>query len=86
MSRTSSYLESLVRETHKSETEVLALAVEAGLRQLWRERVLGRLLRGEISRAEAVEQVGLDLVDLAERQHRAMKEDLAWGLQKTQAP
>jgi hypothetical protein len=38
----------LVRETHKSESEVIALALEAGVRQLWRERTLGRYLQGEI--------------------------------------
>jgi len=33
----------------------------------------------EISREEAVEALGVDLVDLAERQHTAMLEDLVRG-------
>lgn len=74
------YLETIARETHKSETEVMALAFQTGLRQLWRERVLGRYLRGETAREEAVEVVGIDWVELAERQHKAMLEDLAWAL------
>ncbi len=74
------YLETLVRETRKPEAEVLALAFQTGLRQLWRERTLGRYLRGEISRSEAIESVGIDWVELAERQHEAMIEDLAWAL------
>jgi hypothetical protein len=73
-------LEELVRETRKSEEEILALAVQAGLRQLRRERVLGAFLRGEMSRDEAVEAAGIDWVELAERQHRAAKEDLSWAL------
>ena len=75
-------LETLVRETHKSEAEVVALAFETGLRQLWRERMLAQYLRGEISRDEAVRGVGVDWVELAERQSAAVKEDLAWALAK----
>ena len=73
-------LETLVRETRKPEAEVLALAFQTGLRQLWRERTLGHYLRGEISRSEAIKSVGIDWVELAERQHEAMIEDLAWAL------
>ena len=39
------YLETLMRQTHKSEAEVLTLAFQTGLRQLWREHILGRYLR-----------------------------------------
>jgi hypothetical protein len=52
------------------------------VRQLWRERILGHYLRGEIGRHEAIEAVGIDWVELAERQHQAMMEDLAWALGK----
>jgi hypothetical protein len=82
MSDAMSYLEALVRETHKSEAEVMTLAFRAGLRQLWRERVLARLLRGEIAREEATEAVGLDWVELAERQNRAILDDLAWAIKE----
>jgi hypothetical protein len=74
------YLEKLVRETRKSEAEVMTLAIQTGLRQMWREYVLGQYLRGELTRDEAIEAVGIDWVDLAERQHNAMLEDLAWAL------
>jgi hypothetical protein len=74
------YLETLVRETRRSEAEVRELALHAGLRQLWRERILGQLLKGEISRQHAVEAVGPDWVELAERQNQAMLEDLEWAL------
>ena len=79
MSSVGLYLEQLVRQTQKSEAEVMALAIEAGLRQLWREQILGRYLRGEVSRQDAVEVVGGDWVELAERQHRAVREDLEWA-------
>jgi hypothetical protein len=76
------YLETLARETNKPETEVMTMAFQAGLRQLWREYILGRYLREEISREEAIQTVGIDWVELAERQHEAMMEDLEWALGK----
>ncbi|TEU11493.1 MAG: hypothetical protein E3J21_23455 [Anaerolineales bacterium] len=76
------YLETLARETNKPETEVMTMAFQAGLRQLWREYILGRYLREEISREEAIEKAGIDWVELAERQHEAMMEDLEWALRK----
>jgi hypothetical protein len=42
MTSVASYLETLVRESQNPETEVIAMALQAGLRQLWRERTLGR--------------------------------------------
>ncbi len=53
-------IETLVRETKKTEEEVLALAIRTGVRQLWRERTLARYLKGEIGREEAVREAGLD--------------------------
>lgn len=81
MTSLSLYLDTLVEEIQKPEAEVMGLALQTGLRQLWRERALGRYLRGEIARAEAIETAGIDWVELAERQHTAMLEDLAWALQ-----
>lgn len=74
------YLEKLTREVCKPEAEVMSMAFRIGLRQLWREHVLGRYLRREIPREEAISLVGIDWVDLAERQHEAMRQDLAWAL------
>ena len=79
MTSASTSLARLAEELQKPEPEVMALAFEAGLRQLWRERILGQYLRGEISRDEAIENAGIDWVELAEQQHAAMREDLAWA-------
>jgi hypothetical protein len=79
MENTVGYLETLIRETRKPESEVMTKAFQIGLRQLWREHILGRYLRHEISRGEAIESVGIDWVDLAERQKEAMMEDMAWA-------
>ncbi len=53
------------------------MAFQTGLR---REHVLGRYLRHKISRDEAMKAVGIDWVVLAERQHKATMDDLAWAL------
>jgi hypothetical protein len=79
MENTIGYLEILIRETRKPESEVMTKAFQIGLRQLWREHILARYLRHEISRGEAIESVGIDWVDLAERQKEAMMEDMAWA-------
>ena len=80
MKSTSTYLEILTQETDKPEAELLAMAFQTGLRQLWKEHILGRYLRHEIPRNEAIEAVGIDWVELAERQHEAMMEDMRWAL------
>jgi hypothetical protein len=67
--------EAPAREFKKPETEVMTMAFEAGLRQLWREHVLEQYLQGEIPRAQAIDRVGIDWVDLAERQYAAVTED-----------
>ena len=76
---TSTSLARLARELHKPEAEIMTMAFEARLRQLWRERTLGQFLRGELPREEAIERVGIDWVELAEQQHAAMNEDLEWA-------
>lgn len=81
MTTVSTFLETLARETNKTEAEIMTQAVEVGLRQLWREQQLGRYLRNEIGRDEIVEAVGLDWVELAEKQHKAMLEDVAWAFE-----
>lgn len=74
------YLQRLTQEIHKPEAEIMTMAFEAGLRQLWREHVLGQYLRGNLPREQAIETVGIDWVELADRQHTAMLEDIAWAL------
>jgi hypothetical protein len=79
MATTSTSLAHLAQELQKPEAEIMTMAFEAGLRQLWRERILGQLLRGEIPREQAIERVGIDWVEIAEQQYMAMNEDLAWA-------
>lgn len=48
--------------------------------QMWREHILGRYLKNEITRDEAIEAVGVDWVELSERQYETMMEDIAWAM------
>jgi len=73
------YLSTLTKSTQQDEEQIIAQALEIGLRQLWREEVLAQYLRGEISREEAVELVGVDWVLLAEKQQQAILEDIHWA-------
>ncbi|HHB90552.1 MAG TPA: hypothetical protein ENK60_04520 [Anaerolineae bacterium] len=80
MMSVANYLSSLVQMTDQKEEYILAQALEIGLRQLWREEVLARYLRGELSREEAIEQVGITWVALADEQAEAVLEDIHWAL------
>lgn len=80
MENTLTFIENLTRETNKDESELFTMAFKMGIKQLWRERILGQFLRGDISRNEAIESVGIDWVELAERQHKATMEDISWAL------
>jgi hypothetical protein len=80
METVTSYLNTLARETGKSETTLMTLALEVGLRHLWRERILTCYLCGDLSRREAIEAVGIDWVELADRRQEAMIADLKWGI------
>lgn len=77
----SNFVGELAKEFHKSESEIVTLALESGLKQMWRDRILGLYLQNKLSWDEAVEQVGLDYVLLAERQSQAIMEDLQWALE-----
>jgi hypothetical protein len=74
------YLEKLTEATHQAEDELMAKAFRLGLRQLWQEYILNRYVRGEIPRAHAIAEVGIDWVELAEKQQQAVQEDLQWAL------
>lgn len=73
-------LKTLADESNQSEAQIVSQALESGLKQLWRDRVLAQYLKKLITRQEAIEQVGLDFVELAERQSQAVMEDIQWAM------
>ncbi len=81
MESSTNYLEKLTQEINKPESEVLEMALRTGLRQLWKEHVLGMYLRKEMSRKDAIEEVGIDWVEMADQQYNSMIEDIRWALE-----
>ena len=77
---TLSDLQALSEEMGFSEEEVIAEAIRSGIQQLRRERTLAAYVRGELSRDEAIDRVGIDWVEMADRQREAIEEDVAWAL------
>lgn len=63
------------------ESAVLQQAVEAGVETLYRDMIVSRYLADEISREEAIEQLGVEVVDEVETARDAIEEDVKWGLQ-----
>jgi hypothetical protein len=51
-----------------------------GITKIKQETILERYLKQEITREDAIKEVGLELVKLAERQRVALLEDIEWGL------
>jgi hypothetical protein len=73
-------IETLARIRREKTTTIIAKAVEIGLDKLREETILDQYLKNQIKREEAIRLVGLDSVKLAERQRKAVLEDVKWGL------
>ncbi len=63
------------------ESVVIQQALEAGVETLYRDMVVSRYLADDISREEAVEQLGVDTVNEVETARDAVEDDVRWGLQ-----
>jgi len=72
-------IQEIARERGLSESEVLEQALERGVEDLYRDLVLCRYLQGDLSREEAVDAIGPDVVQRADREVEAMTDDVAWG-------
>jgi len=73
-------LETLSNERKEDVTIIIANAVKIGIEKIRQETILDRYLKKKISREEAIKLVGLEAVKLAERQRRAVLDDVKWGL------
>lgn len=70
----------LAKEREEEVETLIARAVKLGIEKIKQETILARYLKQEITREDAIKEVGLELVKLAERQRVALLEDIAWGL------
>lgn len=73
-------LETIARLTEQEVSSLIAKAIELGVEQLWVQTYLDLYLRGKISRDEAIQAVGAELVERAEGLRDAVLEDVRWGL------
>jgi len=74
-----SEIEDIVKSSNKKESDIIAKALNIGIKKLWIESVLDNYLSGKISKKKAVQLVGSNLVNLAEKQKKAIIEDIKWG-------
>ncbi|MDI6655381.1 MAG: hypothetical protein QME59_05785 [Candidatus Hydrothermarchaeota archaeon] len=73
-------LELLAKARKEDITTLIAKAVEVGIGKLKTETVIEQYFKGEIDRKEAIRQIGLDTVKLAEKQKKFALEDVKWGM------
>jgi len=69
----------LVTQRQQDEATVLAQAVQAGVRVLYREALIEAYLMGRIPRQEAAEHLGPDALEENEYQRDALQRDVLWG-------
>ena len=63
------------------ESAVIQEAVETGVETLYRDMIVSRYLDDEIAREEAIEHLGVELVEELDAAREAVEEDVKWGLQ-----
>lgn len=71
----------LAEHHEMDESAVIQRAVEAGVETLYRDMMVSRYLADEITREEAIEQLGVEVVEEVEFARDAVEEDVKWGLQ-----
>lgn len=70
----------LARHRGVDESEVIQRAVETGVRTLFRDMIVSRYLAGDVTREEAIDELGVEVVDEVESARDAIEEDVEWGL------
>jgi len=73
-------LERMAKDRGENITTIIARAVEIGIEKIRVEMILDQYFKKIITREEAIKLVGMDAVKLAERQRKAVIEDIEWGL------
>ena len=74
-------VQELAKHHGMDESAVIQQAVETGLETLYRDMIVSRYLDDEITREEAVDHLGIELVEEVEAAREAVEEDVKWGLQ-----
>lgn len=75
----------IARYREAEESEIIQRAVETGVETLWRDVVVSKYLAGEITREEACDELGVDVVNRVDQAKAAIDEDVEWGLDELRA-
>ena len=77
----SDHVRELAEHHDIDESVVIQRAVETGVETLYRNMLVRRYLADEITREEAIDQLGVEVVEKVESARDAVEEDVKWGLQ-----
>lgn len=75
----------IARYRDTEEAAIIQRAVEAGIDILWRDVVIAKYLDGEISREEACDELGADVINHVDQAKSAIDEDIEWGMDELSA-
>lgn len=73
-------IEDIAKARNQSESKVIEEALKIGVTALWKESVVDKYLTGKITKKKAISLIGKHLVLLAEKQKKAILQDIKWGL------
>ena len=77
----SDHVRELAEHHDIDESAVIKRAVETGVETLYRNMLVRRYLADEITREEAIDQLGVEVVEEVESARNTVEEDVKWGLQ-----
>ena len=77
----SDHVRELAEHHDIDESAVIQRAVETGVETLYRNMLVRRYLADEITREEATDQLGVEVVEKVESARDAVEQDVKWGLQ-----
>ena len=75
----------IARHRDSDESSIIEQALERGLDDLWEDVVVARYLDGELSREEAVAEVGPEPVERADAASDAVDADIEWAFDEDSA-
>ena len=69
----------VVKQRGLDETTVLAQAIREGVHKLYQDAITEGYLAGNISREQAIQELGFETVEDIDYQRDAFARDVAWG-------
>jgi predicted transcriptional regulator len=73
-------VQEIARYRDSEESYIIQQAVETGVEDLWRDVVISKYIAGDLTREEAIEAVGHDVIRRVDRAKVAIEDDIEWGL------